>query len=157
MLLKFQPREYGSAQTDKRYFNWFLEKAEVNSLPRKRSVLCTGNICNLSPHIYARIVFCAPSLARYVFLNRYDTPAPHVCEAFFQKLPEQDVKNTFMLLLPGRPHVAQGKTCTRCEVEGLVRLRNLATATLLASFKPLTNEDREKFRIADKESTSLFF
>jgi|LauGreDrversion4_2_1035121.scaffolds.fasta_scaffold145671_2 hypothetical protein len=91
------------------------------------------------------------------FLNRDDTPAPHVCEAFFQKLPQQDVKNSFMLLLPGRPLVAQGKSWTRCQVEGLVRLRNLATATLLASFKPLTDEDRESFRIADKESISIFF
>jgi len=115
-------------------------------------MLCTGNLVNLSPHIRAH---CC--IMRVNFFNRDDTPAPHVCEAFFQKLPEQDVNDSFMLLLPGRPLVAQGKTWTRCEVEGLARLRNLATATLLASFKPLTDEEQESFRIADKESISLFF
>ena len=80
-----------------------------------------------------------------------------MCEAFFQKLPEQDVSKTFILLLPGRPIVAQGKAMTKCEVEGLVRLRNLATATLLASFKSMDDVKRESFRIADKESASLFF
>lgn len=80
-----------------------------------------------------------------------------MCKAFFQKLPEQDVSKTFILLLPGRPLVAQGKAWTKCEVEGLVRLRNLATATSLASFKSMDDVQRESFRIADKESASLFF
>jgi hypothetical protein len=116
--------------------------------------------CEIFPRIYTRALYFAHLRSRVVTFstyNRDDTPAPHVCEAFFQKLPEQDVQNTFMLLVPGRPLVAQGKTWVRCDAEGLGRLRNLATATLLASFKPLTDEDREKFRIADKESTSLFF
>jgi hypothetical protein len=90
-------------------------------------------------------------------LNRNDTPSLHVCEAFFQKLPEQDVKNAFMLLVPGRPLVAQGKLWTKCEAEGLGRLRNLAMATELASFKSLNESEREDFRLADKESISLFF
>jgi hypothetical protein len=109
------------------------------------------------PRIRAHCIMRKPSLARCVFRNRDGTAANHVCEAFFQKLPEQDVKNNFMLLLPGRPLVAQGKLWTRCPVEGLGRLRNLATATLLASFKELTDQDQESFRVADKESISLFF
>jgi hypothetical protein len=73
------------------------------------------------------------------------------------QLPEQDLTNTFMLLVPGRPLVAQCKAYTKCQVEGLPRLRNLATATLLASFKVLNETEQERFRIADKQSVSLFF
>jgi hypothetical protein len=63
-----------------------------------------------------------------------------------------------MLLVPGRPLVAQGKGgWSKCEAEGYGRLRNLAIATELASFKPLSDDEKEVFRIADKESISLFF
>jgi hypothetical protein len=67
--------------------------------------------------------------------------------------------NPFILLLPGRPLVYQGKhwTSGKDGNTGLGRLRNLAVATELASFKPLNDVEKEQFRLADKESISLFF
>jgi hypothetical protein len=90
-------------------------------------------------------------------LHVLDNSPLYVCRPFLQKLPEQCLLDEFLLLLPGRLLVAQCKAWTRCPDTGPTRLRNMAAATCLASFKTLTSAQQEHFRLADKESMSVNF
>ncbi len=116
-------------KSDRGYFNWLLEKMNHKKFtPEQLYQMHSG-----------------------------DNSVQYTCKPFFQKLPEQNILKEFMLLVPGRPVVAQGKAWTKCPEIGPTRLRNMAAATFLASFKTLTDHQQEEFRVTDKESVSLFF
>ncbi len=98
-------------KSDKGYFNWYLGKLKSQSL----------------------------TISQLIEIHKVDNPTQFHCETLFQKMPDQNIQDPFLMLVPGRPIIAQGKAWTRCGPEGLLRLRNLAAATILASFQPIAN------------------
>jgi hypothetical protein len=117
-------------KSDKGYFNWYLEKLKSQSL----------------------------TISELIEIHKVDNLSQFHCETLFQKMPDQKIQDPFLMLVPGRPIIAQGRAWTRCGQEGLLRLRNLAAATILASFQPIADAaSEERFRTSVKQSISIFF